>query len=67
MMEGVEVRRQPDDRERLEGVVSDRKSPQHHVWCARIVLMIANGVGTIAIRTATVKRQADDVALVAAL
>jgi hypothetical protein len=31
MREGVEVRLLPGDRERLEGVISDRKSPQHHV------------------------------------
>jgi len=41
MREGIEVRLRAGDRERLEGVVSDRKSPQHHVWRARIVLMTA--------------------------
>ncbi len=55
MREGVEVRLQPGDRERLEGVVSDRKSPQHHVWRARIVLMTADGAGTMAIHSATGK------------
>ena len=50
MREGVEVRLRPGDRERLEGVVSDRKSPQHHVWRARIVLLSADGGGTMAIR-----------------
>ena len=44
MREGVEVRLRPGDRERLEGVVSDRKSAQHHVWRARIVLMTADGI-----------------------
>src|SRR5919202_1996498 len=55
MREGVEVRLRPGDRERLEGVVSDRKSPQHHVWRGRIVLMTAHGAGTMAIRAATGK------------
>jgi transposase len=55
MREGVEVRLRPGDRERLEGVVGNRKSPQHHVWRARIVLMTADGAGTMAIRAATGK------------
>jgi transposase len=36
-------------------VVADRKSPQDHVWRARIVLMTADGAGTMAIHTATGK------------
>src|SRR5687767_4574157 len=55
MREGVEVRLRPGDRERLEAIVSDRKSAQHHVWRAHIVLMTADGVGTMAIRAATGK------------
>ena len=55
MREGVEVRLGPGDRERLEGVAADRKSPQHHVWRARIVLMTAGGARTMAIRAATGK------------
>ncbi len=55
MREGFEGRLRPGDRERLDGVVSDRKSPQHHVWRARIVLMTADGLGAIAIRAATGK------------
>ena len=43
MREGVEVRLRLGERERLEEVVCDRKSPQHHVWRARIVLMTADG------------------------
>ncbi len=35
--EGVEVRLWPGDQERLEGVIFDRKSPQHHVWRALAV------------------------------
>jgi transposase len=55
MGEGVEVRLRPDDRKRLDGVVSDRKSAQCHVWRARIVVMTADGAGTMAIRAATGK------------
>ena len=55
MRDGIEVRLRPGDRERLEAVVCDRKSPQHHVWRARIVLMTADGAGTMAIRAATGK------------
>ena len=55
MREGVEIWLRPGDRERLGGVVLDRKSPQHHVWRARIVLMTADGAGTMAIRAATGK------------
>ncbi len=55
MREGIEVRLCPGDRERLERIVSDRKSPQHHVWRARIVLMTADGAGTMAICGATGK------------
>jgi hypothetical protein len=53
MREGIEVRLRPGDRERLEGVVLNLKSPQHHVWRARIVLLTADGVGKMAIRAAT--------------
>jgi hypothetical protein len=55
MREGVEVRLLPGDRERLEGAVSDRKSPQRHAGQARIVLMTADGAGAMAIRAATGK------------
>ena len=53
MREGVEVRLRPGDRERLVRIVSDRKSPQHHVWRARIVVMTPDAAGTMAIRAAT--------------
>jgi hypothetical protein len=55
MREGVEVRLRPGDWERLEAVISDRRSPQHHVWRARIVLMTAAGAGTMTIRSVTGK------------
>ena len=55
MREGIEARLRPGERKRLEEVVADRKSPQHHVWRARIVLVTADGAGTMAIRAATGK------------
>jgi hypothetical protein len=34
------------DRARMEAIVSDRDSPQKHVWRCQIVLLTAAGVGT---------------------
>jgi transposase len=55
MRKGVSIRLRPGDRERLQAVVADRKTPQHHVWRARIVLMTADGSGTMAIAAASGK------------
>jgi transposase len=55
MKTGIEVRLAPGERERLEQLIADRKTPQHHAWRARIVLMTADGCGTMAIRSATGK------------
>src|SRR5260370_27069675 len=55
MRRGVEVRLGPDDRERLEAVIGSGNSPQKHVWRARIVLLSAAGVGTMAIQRQTGK------------
>src|SRR6202022_3827763 len=52
---GVEVRLGVGDRERLEAVVGSGNSPQKHVWRARIVLLSAAGVGTMAIQRQTGK------------
>ena len=43
------------DRRRLEAIAADRNSPQKHVWRARIVLLTADGVGTVAIMRRTGK------------
>jgi transposase len=43
------------DRSRLERVAKDRNSPQKHVWRARIVLLSAKGLGTMAITRLTGK------------
>ncbi|VAW18489.1 Mobile element protein [hydrothermal vent metagenome] len=42
-------------RQRLEAIVAKRNSAQKHVWRARIVLLSAAGVGTMAIMAATGK------------
>src|ERR1700683_405466 len=55
MRAGVEVRLGPGDRERLEAVIGSGNSPQKHVWRARIVLLSADGIGTMAIQRQTGK------------
>ena len=64
MRKGVEVRLEPRDRERLEAIVGSGNSSQKHVWRARIVLLSAEGIGTMA---ADRQRQADDLALAGAV
>jgi hypothetical protein len=48
MRKGIEVRLGPGDRERLEAVIGSGNSPLKHVWRARIALLSADGVGTMA-------------------
>src|SRR5258707_657261 len=55
MRKGIEVRLGPGDRERLEAVIGSGNSPQKYVWRARIVLLSADGVGTMAIQRQTGK------------
>ena len=55
MRRGIEVELGPGDRERLEAVIGSGNSPQKHVWRARIVLLSAAGVGTMAIQRQTGK------------
>src|SRR5947199_676890 len=55
MRRRLEVRLGACDRERLEVVIGSGNSPQKHVWRARIVLLSADGVGTIAIQRQTGK------------
>ena len=45
----------PADRRRLEALVGDRNVAQKHVWCARIVLHSADGIGTNGIMRRTGK------------
>ena len=47
MRTGVTVYLSPTDRKRLQAIVDDRNSPQKHVWRARIVLAMADGLVTL--------------------
>jgi transposase len=55
MREGIIVEVNAADRSRLEAVVADRNSPQKHVWRSRIVLLTADGLGTVEIMRQTGK------------
>jgi transposase len=46
MRTGIHVTVTPAVRRRLQAVVTNRNSPQKHVWRARIVLLSADGIGT---------------------
>src|ERR671929_617052 len=55
MRTGVAIHLGLRDRERLEAVVASRNSPQKHVWRSRIVLLSADGIGTMEIQRRTGK------------
>jgi transposase len=55
MRTGITFTLSPIDRKRLRAIVADPKSPQKHVWRARIVLLSGEGVGTNAIMAQTDK------------
>jgi transposase len=55
MRKDVVVDANAADRARLEAVVANRNSPQKHVWRARIVLLTADGLGTVEIMRRTRK------------
>src|ERR1700722_13214909 len=55
MRKGIEVRVGTGDRDLLEAVIGSGNSPQKHVGRARIVLLSADGVGTMAIQRLTGK------------
>ena len=55
MRKGIEVRLGPGDRERLEAVIGSGNSLQKHVWRAQILLLSADGVGTMEIQRQTGK------------
>ncbi len=46
---GVEIEVSAADRARLEAIVAAPSSPQKQVWRARIILLSADGVGTMTI------------------
>jgi transposase len=55
MRTGVSVSVSAAERRRLEAIVADRNTAQKHVWRARIILLTADGLGTMAIMAATGK------------
>jgi transposase len=57
MRPGISITLRPSDRRRLQAIAVDRNTPQKQVWRAEIVLLSAEGVGTVEImrRTGTSK------------
>jgi hypothetical protein len=55
MRKGITIEVTPADRVRLQSIIRDRNNPQKHVWRARIVLLTADGAGTIAVMRAVSK------------
>ena len=55
MRTGISVDVSPADRRRLQALVRDRNTAQKHVWRAEIVLLSADGLGTVAIMRRTGK------------
>lgn len=55
MRTGIRIEVTASDKARLEAIVAARGSPQKHVWRARIILLTAGGLGTVAIMAATGK------------
>ena len=62
MRKGISVSVPVAGRRRLQTVVADPKSPQKHVWRARIMLLTSDGVGTSGIMEATGKSMASRLA-----
>lgn len=55
MRHGISFTVSSRDRLRLHAIVGDPKSPQKHVWRARIILLSSDGLGTSAIMAETGK------------
>jgi transposase len=55
MRPGIVLTLTPADRRRLEAIIRDRNAPQKHVWRAEIVLLSADGQGTVEIMRHTGK------------
>jgi transposase len=49
MRKGITAEVTPADRARLQSIIRDRNSLQKHVWRAQIIVLTADGAGTIAI------------------
>ncbi len=55
MRTGISLDVSPADRRRLQALVRDRNTAQKQVWRAEIVLLSADGLGTVAIMRRTGK------------
>src|SRR3546814_14736524 len=55
MRTGTSIEVSPSDRRRLAALAGDRNAAQKHVWRAAIVLLSADGVGTVEIMRRTGK------------
>lgn len=55
MRERVWITVLASERRRLQAIVADRNATEKQVWRARIILLIAEGIGTHAIMAATGK------------
>src|SRR4029079_15151785 len=55
MRPGISITLKRRDRSRLEAIVGDRNAPQKQVWRAAIVLLSADGLGTVEIMRRTGK------------
>jgi len=55
MRSGVSITVSAGDRARLEALVAGRKTPQKHIWRARIVLLTVDGHGTMGIARSVAK------------
>ena len=55
MRTGISFTVSPTDRQRLTALIRDRNAPQKHVWRAEIILLSADGVGTVEIMRQTGK------------
>jgi transposase len=55
MRTGISFTVSPIDRQRLMALIKDRNAPQKHVWRAEIILLSADGAGTVEIMRQTGK------------
>ena len=55
MRTGISFTVSPTERRRLTALIQDRNAPQKHVWRAEIVLLSAEGAGTVEIMRRTGK------------
>ena len=59
MRPGISITLKRRDRSRLEAIVGDRNAPQKQVWRAAIVLLSADGLGSVEIMYATISSPGD--------